>query len=80
MVIVGSIIKDLENSFLLSKKFVMTKNNMPDRVNDNAVVNFIVTHVGERLFKISMSKNHPAITMEPIKTRVMPNAVVISFV
>jgi hypothetical protein len=77
MVIAGNMINDLENSCLLFKKRVIVKNNIPDKANDNAVVNFIVTHIGKILFKISMSRIHPIITTIPTISKEIPDTVVI---
>ena len=50
---------------------------IPDKANDNAVVNFIVTHIGKILFKISMSRIHPIITTIPTISKEIPDTVVI---
>ena len=71
----GIVINILGNSFFVFRKLIIVKISTPDKANDNAVENFIVTQSGDKLFRIEISKIHPSITTEPKASIIDPNRI-----
>ena len=78
IMISGAKRKILANSELLFLYSFINMTTIPLIRKDTAVLNFIVTHVGTMLFRVSISINHPIMTTRPMTITVADKIRVIS--